>query len=137
VVQFDFDTGCWEWTGTRAYGYGRIKIGGKSHLAHRVVYEQMRGGIPQGLDMDHVCRNKGCVNPAHLQPVTHRENVMRGISFAATYARATHCIRGHAFDEKNTQIRVTPDGTKRRCRACHQIYGKRRRAALASHGVQP
>ncbi|MDP9224875.1 MAG: HNH endonuclease [Actinomycetota bacterium] len=84
-------------------------------LAHRVAYELLVGPIPEGLTLDHLCRNTSCVNPQHLEPVTVRENVLRGMGWGAKNKRKTHCHRGHPFDAKNT-LRI-PGGT-RKCRTC-------------------
>lgn len=106
---------CWEWPGQRnSLGYGIFS----KALAHRVVYERLTGEqIPDGYDLDHLCRNPPCVNPRHLEPVTHRENLLRGTGFAATNAQKTHCAGGHPFDEENTY--VSPKG-QRKCRACNR-----------------
>lgn len=69
--------GCWEWQGARQRGYGRIRSGANVLRVHRVTYEAMVGPIPDGLDLDHLCRNRSCCNPAHLEPVTRRENLFR------------------------------------------------------------
>lgn len=110
--------GCWRWTGyllPNGYGLiGRRQIKG-SRLAHRWFYELLIGPIPEGLQLDHLCRNRSCVNPAHLEPVTHKVNGLRGVGPPALNARKTHCIHGHLFDAENTHL--APDGT-RRCRAC-------------------
>jgi hypothetical protein len=110
---------CWTWTGPRSrYGYGRH---GAKH-AHRLVYEAARGPIPVGLVCDHLCRNRGCVNPEHIEPVTSGENVRRGISgqLARERQRAkTHCPRGHAYEGANLRVY----GGRRHCRACQQQLG--------------
>jgi hypothetical protein len=88
------------------------------------------GAVPEGLELDHLCRVRGCVNPKHLEPVTHRENLMRGESWSAVNARKTHCPEGHPYDETNTYI----DGKgRRRCRECARAYDLRRYYA-GTHG---
>lgn len=117
----DRGDGCWEWTGSKDHnGYGQVKLNGY-FLAHRAVYSFLRGPIPTGLTLDHLCRNTSCVNPDHLQPVTLRVNSLRGTSFAARRARATHCEKGHAWDAANTAIQRGRYGPYRRCRTCRRI----------------
>ena len=110
------DNGCWEWTATRWKGYGLFwtKATGRVR-AHRLAYQSLVEPIPDGLQVDHLCRNRACVRPAHMEIVTNRENVLRGIGVCAQEARQTHCIHGHPYDLLNTYI--TPSG-KRQCRAC-------------------
>jgi len=117
-------SGCWLWTGhvTRS-GYVQLKLPSGRVYAHRWAYETFVGPIPDGLQLDHLCRVRHCVNPAHLEPVTPSENTRRGTSPAAWNATKTHCIRGHAFDEANT-IRVRAG---RECRSCRlEIYKRYR-----------
>lgn len=108
---------CWEWAGTRgSNGYGLWLLPGRvSAMAHRVAYEEMVGPIPEGLSLDHLCRNRACVNPDHLEPVTVRVNNLRGESPWARNARKTHCLRGHEYTPDNTAMRK--NGT-RACRVC-------------------
>jgi hypothetical protein len=120
---------CWPWTagtsGSRAaYGVLGFKVKGRTihKYAHRIAYELEIGPIPEGLEIDHLCRNPICVNPAHLEPVTHRENVLRGEAISAQNARKAHCIRGHLLSGAN--VAITKPG-HRVCRACRQL---RRRA---------
>jgi hypothetical protein len=94
-------------------------------LVHRYAYERMVGPIPIGLVIDHLCGVTSCVNPAHLEPVTQQENVLRSGSLSAQRARMTHCLRGHPFDERNT--RITRRG-ERCCRACDRQLARERRA---------
>jgi hypothetical protein len=104
---------CWMWMASLdAYGYGQFK----PTKAHRFAYEQIVGPIGD-LSIDHLCRVRACVNPAHMEPVTRGENVLRGEGVAAQYARRTHCKYGHAFDLLNTHI--NKQGT-RLCRACNR-----------------
>jgi hypothetical protein len=125
---------CWLWGKCiTSGGYGRLKVGGRTVLAHRVAYELEVGPIPDGLQLDHVrargCANKHCVNPAHLEPVTPGLNTRRGTAPAATNARKIRCKRGHAFTPENTYIRQrTPIRSERSCRTCKNI----RRARTAS-----
>ena len=92
------DDACWSWLGARSQtGYGRFWVDGKTVKAHRWAYEHLVGPIPDGLTIDHLCRVRSCVNPAHLEPVSNRVNVLRGDAPAARNARKTHCVRGHEF----------------------------------------
>ncbi|WP_406321032.1 HNH endonuclease signature motif containing protein [Streptomyces sp. NBC_00519] len=120
----DGNGGCWDWTGhIKPNGYGQVTIGGRKLNAHRFAYETLRAPIPDGLVIDHLCRNRRCVNPDHLEPVTHQTNVLRGIGPTARNAKATHCVRGHDFNAANTYIR--PNGA-RQCRACHAAHSRAR-----------
>ena len=108
---------CWEWAHRlRKNGYGQFRIGDRMIIAHRVSYELFVGPIPAGLEIDHLCRNRGCVNPSHLEPVTKRVNILRGAGAAAVNAAKTHCIHGHEFRDDNTYVRT--DGA-RICRTCN------------------
>lgn len=112
---------CWEWQrplGANGYGYLASEHG-TNVLAHRVSYELNVGPIPVGLQIDHLCRNRACVNPAHLEPVTQRENILRGTAPTAENARKTHCIRGHEFTPENTYTPPSRPGV-RNCRACRR-----------------
>ncbi|MFK0288298.1 HNH endonuclease signature motif containing protein [Streptomyces sp. NPDC090499] len=130
---------CWVWTASlRADGYGQFRsggrVGGRNVRAHRVAYELLVSAIPDGLVIDHLCRNRACVNPEHLEPVTHRVNVIRGEGVSAKAARATHCKRGHAFDAENTIIRRSG---KRLCKACQRAYTASYNAMLKRQALQP
>lgn len=116
-------TRCWQWLGsTNQAGYGSAWIDGRLSRAHRVVYESERGPIPSGLTLVHLCGIRDCVNPAHLEPVSLRENILRGGCNAARNARKTHCAAHGIRLEKTTEQR-------RRCPACRKE--SRRRYALA------
>lgn len=118
-------SGCWLWIGGTALGYGRIRVDGSFKMAHRLSYERFVGPIPESMHLDHLCRTPACINPEHLEPVTSRENTMRGIGPTAVNARKTHCIRGHEFNEANTYL--TKKG-QRYCRPCQKLAMRSRRA---------
>lgn len=112
---------CWEWSGGHtSQGYGEVTRGGRLQLAHRYAYELLVGPIPVGLQIDHLCRNRGCLNPDHLEPVSRRTNLMRSwVGASAVNARKTACPKGHAYDEANTmRVRRPQGGWARRCRVC-------------------
>lgn len=121
----DPETGCWEWTGCRdSAGYGRVqRLTYGTPMAYRAVYEDRFGPIPDGLTLDHLCRNRGCVNPDHLEPVPQRENVRRGVSKVAAQMAQTACLRGHDFSEHGY---ISSQG-KRRCRSCDAIRDRKYR----------
>lgn len=113
---------CWIWLGRKTHdGYGTVWFDGRQHVVHRIAYEMHAGPIPDGLQIDHVCRNRSCVNPAHMEPVTQRENIRRGVSPAGLNARKTHCKRGHEFTPDNTGI--VKRG--RYCRTCYRASNAR------------
>lgn len=109
--------GCWEWTERHHRdGYGRLVRNGRTYGAHQWFYEHYIGPVPNGLELDHLCRNRVCVNPTHLEAVTHRVNSLRGAAPAARNAHKTHCPKGHPYDEANTLVSVGG----RYCRACRR-----------------
>lgn len=127
-IAVDPGTSCWVWTAAEdGKGYSAVKWEGRKRRAHRVTYELLVGPIPAGLTLDHLCRRPLCVNPGHLEPVTMRENLMRGFGPAARRSAQTHCIHGHEFTEANTWIKS--NGT-RMCRECNKQRTRRRRAAI-------
>lgn len=117
---------CWTWKASFTHnGYGRFKYQGKTVLAHRYSYTVLKGPIPEGLTLDHICRNTACVNPDHLEPVTMKVNVLRGDTITAANSVKTHCNMGHELSGENLFIRS--DG-RRRCRTCERASQKRLRA---------
>lgn len=114
---------CWIWTAyvDRQTGYARFS----RKWAHRWCYIHVVGPIPRGLELDHLCRTLACVNPLHLEPVSHRVNVLRGEGFAAVHAKKTRCVHGHFFDAANT---IHDKRGHRKCRTCKQATDRERKA---------
>lgn len=129
--EIDPVTGCWIWgDSTKPDGYGRFHYkasGRRSVLAHRYAFEKLSGPIPEGLELDHLCRNKACVNPDHLEPVTHAVNVNRGSAATKLY-----CVNGHPLFGPN--MRLDLKRGKRHCKTCNRIWwrkaGRKYRAKL-------
>jgi hypothetical protein len=119
--------GCFVWTGAvDKLGYGRIGMQGKSKLAHRISYQHFVGEIPQGLELDHLCRNPSCINPNHLEAVTRKVNTDRGLcaeTHKKRYAAMTHCKHGHEFTFENTYFH--PTHNRRQCKTCGIQASKR------------
>lgn len=116
------ENGCWLWIGAKAkkgygVGYGKIKVGSTSINAHKFAFEAFRFSVPDGLEIDHLCRNRSCVNPFHLEAVTHQINCRRGKAF-----NPTHCPKGHEYTEENAYI--SKKGSKV-CRICRNESGRR------------
>ena len=134
------NSGCWLLIAGARSVYGHLGLGDgsvRSVLAHRLSWEAFVGPIPEGLVIDHLCRNTLCVNPVHLEPVTLVENIMRGVSVPALNARKTSCGRGHAFSPDNTAIVSRPNGrTYRRCKACHRAEQAPRNMRRNTQGAQ-
>lgn len=123
-AKVDVTPGCWYWNGATANaGYGSFRFKGRNMGAHRAAYELFIGAIPKGLELDHLCREPACVNPAHLEPVTHLVNMLRGDNPIANHARQTHCRNGHEFSPANT---MWSSAKGRRCRTCNTAYNARR-----------
>lgn len=118
------NTGCWLWLGNQSgSGYGMFWYGKRHGYAHRFAYEHYRSAIPKDLEPDHLCRVRHCVNPWHLELVTHKENTLRGDSPTAVAARRITCKEGHAYSQNKYQ---------RYCRICHRIW--QREAARVKYG---
>lgn len=117
------DTSCWIWQGS-GVRYGALRVDGRMRLAHRVSYETFVGPIPDGLELDHLCRTPKCINPAHLEAVEGAENNRRSTSPTALNAAKTHCPKGHPYAGDNLVIKTNG---RRRCLACH------RASVVASH----
>jgi hypothetical protein len=135
-VELDPRTQCWNWKGSLATrGYGRFFVGRSEVLprgevyAYRWAYERWVGLVPEGLELDHLCRNRACVNPAHLEPVTKRTNILRGTSFSAKNAAKTHCAQGHEYTAENTYPRKSGG---RDCRECNREAQRRYQARIAA-----
>lgn len=123
-VRVGDDAACWAWLGALApAGYGRFRYEGRTAQAHRVAWELTNGKIPAGLVIDHLCRNRACVNPAHMEVVTQGENIRRGDSLRVrreNAVAATHCKNGHAWAEHAVQY-----ATRRRCSECMRANAMR------------
>jgi hypothetical protein len=111
--------GCWVWFGAKGgkhkWVYGIMLYKKKMTPAHRIAYEELRGPIPEGLDLDHLCRNTLCVNPWHCEPVTHQENIRRGYDLKP---HKTHCIHGHALTAENVYVKTRKGRDSWECRTC-------------------
>lgn len=118
-------TACWLWkAGRHRGGYGEFWAGEYTVYAHRFAYESSVGPIPDGLKVDHLCRVRACVNPSHLEPVTNRENTLRGDTIPAACARKTHCPKGHAYSGDN--LYVSPSRGDRECVSCQRAKQRER-----------
>lgn len=128
---------CWEWIGGRlSSGYGYFAIDHYNYMAHRVAYELLVAPIPAGLVIDHLCRNRSCVNPLHMEPVTDRENVLRGNALSNTNRAKTHCKAGHEFTSENTILGKGRFGTYRVCRRCRREYQRHERSRQRANSDQ-
>lgn len=134
--------GCWLWTGKLDRGgYGKFRTSIRNASAHVVSYSICIGDVPVGMELDHVrargCVHRHCVNPAHLEPVTRRENWIRGESLSAINIRATHCKHGHALDEENIYRQPSKPESRncRKCRARRTVEKRSRAAAIREAGL--
>lgn len=118
---------CWNFKRTFNSGYGYFYLKRKNVLAHRWIYERMVRKVPKELVLDHLCRNRACVNPDHLEIVSHKENCLRGISMPAQNARKKFCKRGHQFNKENTISSKYRGNPRRQCRVCKIILQRKRR----------
>ncbi len=119
---------CWEWLAALCKGYGYLGVGKKLVRAPRFAYELLVGPIPRNRELDHLCKNKRCVNPAHLEVVTHRENDLRATGPTAQNARKTHCPHGHPYDLFNTYV-MKQGG--RQCRRCWSMRDRHKKKVVA------
>lgn len=109
---------CWEWLPKKnSRGYGQFSLTGKTDVAHRVSYRHFKGDIPLNYQLDHLCRNRKCVNPEHLELVTKRENLLRGVGASAINSKKTHCPKGHEYTKENT----LKSNNRRICKECNKI----------------
>lgn len=132
LVVVEPETSCWRWLGALGTGgYGRFHVGGTQRQAHRVMYEHANGPVPPSLVIDHLCRKRDCMNPAHMEPVTRGENVLRGEGYTARKARQTECDKGHPLTPDNT---ISQGRGHRRCRTCANAHAKARRVNRIARG---
>jgi hypothetical protein len=120
-IRVNTDTGCWEWTASiGSHGYGQVHYERKMHTVHRLLYMLLVGPVPEGLQLDHLCRNRPCCNPEHLEIVTHRQNSLRDTGAPAHNAKKIACPQGHPYDR-------TSKRGYRFCSICTREYGKQYR----------
>lgn len=138
MLNHRIEGGCWRWTGAHiSTGYGQLDVGGKRKGVHRLAYTAFVGPIPEGMDIDHACNVRDCINPEHLRPMSHRDNILRSAGPPGLNAWKTHCKRGHEFTPENTRI---PRPGHRECwtcrRAARREYKASRRRRLADQDSQ-
>lgn len=121
VVQSHYDNACWVWTGATSNGYGQVRRNGKLINVAVAAYEVRYGPIPAGLEIDHLCRNRPCWNPKHLEAVTHHENILRAVPYLYN-TKKTQCPKGHPYDESNTGYYKGSRNRRlqRYCLTCHR-----------------
>lgn len=124
------NSGCWLWLGGICEdGYGKMGAG-RETLAHRLSYIEFIGPIPAHLEIDHKCRVRSCVNPAHLQLLPHAENVRRRLPYERANSKKTHCKYGHPFDDVNTFFELWRGIVMRKCRQCRNLRQRERYARM-------
>ncbi len=133
----DSATGCWlarRGVDKKHTGYASVWFQGRNHLAHRLSYQVNVGPIPEGLQLDHLCRRRECFNPEHLEPVTARENILRSpIAVATLNAAKTHCPQGHEYTPENVyDVPASSPGRGRQCKACGRACAKRKYAQVTA-----
>lgn len=147
-IEIDQATKCWNWTGAKyssGYGYVRRLKGGivaGESMTHRIMYRLIAGDIPDGFDVDHLCRNTSCCNPSHLEPVTPATNTLRGMGAGAIHSRKEECLNGHPLHGDNVRIYTDKLGrSTRMCKECRRSRGRKhmrnRRLKLKLHATQP
>lgn len=123
------ESGCWEWIGQLRKGYGIFSLKNQSKTAHRIMYELMKDvKLEKGVELDHLCKNRKCVNPDHIEKVSGKDNTLRGMGPTAINARRKECINGHEFTPENTYIR--PDDGARDCKTCARLAKQRQRERM-------
>lgn len=126
LVRKDSASACWPWPGrVHTDGYGRTSTDGRRGQVHRITYALVKGSIPEGLELDHLCRNRACANPNHLEAVTSRVNLLRGVGAAAQNARKTECKRGHSLVGANCYVNA--GSGFRQCRRCKALHAQAKR----------
>jgi hypothetical protein len=121
---------CWLWTGVTSGGYGQIRVAGRMRPTHCVAYELLVGPIPEGLELDHLCRVRNCCRVSHLEPVSHKENALRGVGCGAVNAAKTHCKQGHPLFGDTVIITAK----ERKCRECYARWNREYRARKKAAG---
>lgn len=139
-VVVDETSDCWVWVGSRGRdGYGRTRVRESSQLAHRVAFATWAEPLRKGLQLDHLCRVRSCINPKHLEQVTARENVRRGVAPPAVQAKRTVCVRGHPLNGPDARLYAGQAGKHRQCIVCRAIRDHaryRRRKGLPRAGSE-